>query len=138
MRSLGAVFDLDRIVAGQLASLSTSGRMLAAAASCSVRNCGAGGQQIAARGAFGAADLQQQGGDLVFDLDGVHHQALSSRALLTSKTEADADRDQHQKSRRKQQDLPHSAPALSVSRHNDLASWNKSNRPPWQKDPNAA
>ena len=52
------------------------------------RNSGPSGQQIAARGAFGAADFQQQRVDLVLHLDGVDHQPLSLRALLTSSTEA--------------------------------------------------
>ena len=62
------------------ASLSMSGMMAATAASCSARKSRLGGQKIAARGAFGAADLQQQGRNLVFHLDGVHHPARCPRA----------------------------------------------------------
>ena len=81
-----------------------------------------GGQEIAARGAFGAADFQQQALSLVFDLDGVHHPAAVLARLVDQDDRGRADRDQHQKSRRKQQDLADRAPARGVRRHNNLAS----------------
>ena len=117
-----AVLDLDRIVAGQLGRACRRREGCAATAcSCSARNCGVGGQEIAARGALGAADFQQQGGDLVFDLDGMHHPAAVLAGLVDEDDRGGADRDQHQKSRRKQQDLPNRAPARGIERHQWLA-----------------
>ena len=95
--------------------------MVATAASWSLEKFRSERQQIAARGAFGPADFQQQGVDLVFDLDGVHHQAAVLARLVDEDDRGGADGDQHQKSRRKQQDLPNRAPARGVRRHNDLA-----------------
>ena len=87
-----------------------------------LRNSEPKGQQIAARRAFGAADVQQQGIDLVFDLDGVHHQAAVLAGLVDEQDGGGADRHQHQKSRRKQQDLANRAAARGVRRHSSLAS----------------
>ena len=78
------------------------------------------GQQIAARGAFGPADFKQHGVDLVFDLDGVDHQGAVFPSLVDEDDGRCADGDEHQKSRRKQQDLPNRAPARGVNRHKCL------------------
>ena len=59
---------------------------------------------------------------LVFDLDGMHHEAAGIASLVDQEDRTDADGDQHQKSRCQQQDLPNSAAALSINRHDDLAS----------------
>ena len=74
------------------ASLSASGRMLATAASCSRQELRRRGQQIAARGAFGAADLQQQVRELAFDLDGVHHRGAVLARLVDQQDRGCADR----------------------------------------------
>ena len=80
------------------------------------------GQQIAARSTFGAADVQQQGVDLILDLDGVQHQATVLAGLADEQDGGGADRHQHQKSRRKQQDLANRAAARGVKRHSSLES----------------
>ena len=71
---------------------------------------------------FGAADFQQQTVDLVFDLDGVNHQAIVFPGLVDKHDGGGADRNQHQESRRKQQDLANRPAARGVRRHSSLAS----------------
>ena len=63
------------------------------------------GQQIAALGAFGAADLQQRQRDLVLDFQGVRHPAGVLAGALQPVQRGDADRHQHQEGHRQQHDL---------------------------------
>ena len=79
-----------------------------------------GGEEIAAGGTLGAADFQQNGVDLVFHLDGVHHPAIVVAGLVDENDGGHADRDQHQKSRRKQQDLANRAAARGINGHKAL------------------
>ena len=76
------------------------------------------GQQIAARGAFGAADLQQQGGDLVFDLDGVHHQAAVLARLVDEQDRGCADR----------QPAPKIPPQAAGSGHTARRRWHQASQ----------
>ena len=62
-------------------------------------------QQITAHGAFGAPDLQQGQRDFILHFDGVDDHALSSRALLTNRTDTTLIASSTTKSRREQQDL---------------------------------
>ena len=75
-------FDLNRVVGGQPGELVEVGRDGGHRGVVFGEKSGPGGQQIAARGAFGAADFQQQGVDLVFDLDGVHHPGIVLAGLV--------------------------------------------------------
>ena len=79
-----------------------------------------GSQEIAPDGAFSAADFQQHRVDLVFHLDGVHHPAIIIARLVDENDGGHADRDQHQKSRRKQQDLANRAAARGIGGHKRL------------------
>jgi hypothetical protein len=76
-----------------------------------------GGQQIAASRAFGAADFQQQRGNLVLHLDRMHHPSAVFPGAIDEKDRGRTDRDQHQESRREQQDLPNRAAARGVKCH---------------------
>jgi hypothetical protein len=79
-------------------------------------------QQVGARGAFGAADFEQKRVNLVFHLDGVDHTRVVFPQLVDKQRGGGADGNQHQKSRRKQQDLTHCAPTLGIRRHGNLGS----------------
>jgi hypothetical protein len=72
------------------------------------------GEQIAARGAFSATDFQQHGVDLIFHLDGVHHQGIVVTRSVNENYRRYADRDQHQKARCKQQDLANRPAARGI------------------------
>jgi hypothetical protein len=82
------------------------------------------GQQIAACGALGPADFQQHRVDLIFHLNGVHHQAAGFPGLIDEDHRRRADRHQYQKSRREQQDLPNRAAARGIKRHQCLTQRN--------------
>src|SRR5262249_10557624 len=67
-------------------------------------------QEIAPRATFGPSDFQQQGVGLVLDLKRVHDPSGIVAGLVDEQNRSGADRDQHHKSRRQQQDLTHRAP----------------------------
>ena len=77
-------------------------------------------EQVAARATFGAANLQQHGVDLVLHLYGMHHPAIVLTGLVDENDRGHADRDQHEKSRREQQDLADRAAARGVNGHKGL------------------
>src|SRR5579862_1006202 len=63
-------------------------------------------EEIAACRALGGANAQEQGRNLVFNLDGMHDPVVVFTRAVDENDRERADRDQHQESRRKQQGLP--------------------------------
>ena len=96
---LGVVFDLDRIVGGEFRQLIGSGQDVAGRGLVLGKELGRGCQEIGPRGAFRATDLEQQAGQLAFDLHGMHDEATGIAGLVDQEDGGDADSDQHQKSR---------------------------------------
>ena len=93
---LGVVFDLDRIVAGEFRQLIGSGQDVAGRGLVLGKELGRGCQEIGARGAFGATDLEQQAGQLAFDLHRMHDEAAGIAGLVDQQDGGHADGDQHQ------------------------------------------
>lgn len=119
------VLDLRRVVEGQTGELVEVGHNAARYRLILGQKSRLGGQKVAAGGAFGAADFQQQRVQLVLHLDGVNHPAIILAGLGYQYHGQGADRDQHQKSRRKQQDLAHRTPPRGRNRYKCLAQRNQ-------------
>ena len=111
------VLDLHGIVAGQLSELVGVGNDVRQGALVIPAEVRAQSQKIPTGCAFGAADLEQQGVDLVLHLDGVNHHRIVFPRLVDEQHGCDADRHQHQESCRQQQDLKGGTPARGVRRY---------------------
>jgi hypothetical protein len=64
------------------------------------------GQEIAACGAFGAANFEEERVGLVLDLNGMEDRGVVRPGLIHQQCGPGADGNEHQESRRKQQELP--------------------------------
>jgi hypothetical protein len=87
-------------------------------------------QDIAACRTFGAADFEQQRVGLVLHLDRMDDPGAVVARLVDQQHRGGADHHQHQKSRRKQQDLQQRAPVPALRRHERIAAQLMDRHPP--------